>query len=33
VSCITDQITDLFTPYCDELQVSAINNIRVLDEC
>ena len=33
VSCITDQITDHFAPYCGELQVSAINNIKVLDEC
>ena len=32
-SYITDPITDHFTPYCGELQVSAINDIRVLDEC
>ena len=32
-SSITNQITDHFTPYCGELQDSAINNIRVLDEC
>ena len=33
VSCVTDPITDHFTPYCGELQDSAINEIRVLDEC
>ena len=32
-SCITDPITDHFTPYCGELRYSAINDIRVLDEC
>ena len=30
---ITDPITDHFTPYCGELRYSAINDIRVLDEC
>ena len=30
---ITDQITDHYAPYCDELRYGAINEIRVLAEC
>ena len=30
---ITDQITDHYAPYCDELSYGAINEIRVLAEC
>jgi len=32
MSCITDQITDHFAPYCSEPSNGAINEIRVLDE-
>ena len=30
---ITDQITDQNTPYCYELETTAINDIRVLAAC